>query len=146
MYSSGATHVVIDTFGEFTEPDYTRLAQPVRLLDTRPGYPTFDAQFAGGGLRPGNTELALTVGSRAGLPQSPHLVMLNVTVVGPAGSGYVTVYPCGASRPNVSNVNFAAGQILANLVVATVSAQGTICLYTSVPTHLVVDVFGWLDP
>ena len=98
------------------------------------------------GLRPGNTELPLTVALRAGLPSNPRLVALNVTVVGPAGSGFVTVYPCGASRPNVSNVNFAAGQILANLVVATVSAQGTICLFTSVPTHLVVDVFGWLDP
>ena len=146
LYSSGTAHVVVDTFGELTEPDYTRLVQPARLLDTRVGYPTFDAQFAGGGLRPGNTELSLSIAARAGLPSDVRLVVLNVTVVGPAGSGYVTVYPCGASRPNVSNVNFAAGQILPNLAVATVSAQGTICLYTSVPTHLVVDAFGWLEP
>jgi hypothetical protein len=43
-------------------------------------------------------------------------------------------------------VNFAAGQTLPNLVVTTVSASGTVCLYTSTRAHVVVDVFGRLAP
>ncbi len=56
--------------------------------------------------------------------------------------GYVTVHPCGP-RPLASSLNFAAGQAVANLVVAAVDPGGDVCLFTNVPVHLVVDVAGW---
>jgi hypothetical protein len=49
-------------------------------------------------------------------------------------------------RPNVSNVNYASGQTLPNLVISAVSSAGTLCVFTSVKTHVIVDVFGSLTP
>ena len=43
----------------------------------------------------------------------------------------------------MSNLNFVAGQIIANAVVATPDAGGRICVHASTPTHLVVDVTGF---
>jgi len=42
----------------------------------------------------------------------------------------------------VSNINFVAGQTVANAVVATPDAQGRVCVHAFVPTHVVVDVSG----
>ena len=36
-------------------------------------------------------------------------VVLNVTVTGAQGSGFVTVFPCGEALPTASNLNFVAG-------------------------------------
>jgi hypothetical protein len=41
-------------------------------------------------------------------------------------------------------VNFPAGGIVPNLVVAQPDANGEVCLYANQPTHLVVDLFGGL--
>ena len=36
----------------------------------------------------------------------------------PSGPGFVTVYPCGASPPVASNLNYGTGQVVANLATA----------------------------
>lgn len=133
------------------EIGYVSLGSPARLLDTRPGTDTDDGQFAGGGLRPAQSTLELPVAGRSGVPVDAASVAVNVTVVEPSASGYVTVYPCGQPRPTASNLNFAvyagpgagAGPILANLVIAKVGAGGRICLFSTAPTHLLVDVSGY---
>jgi len=40
-------------------------------------------------------------------------------------------------------VNFGAGQTVSNAVIAPVSASGSICFYSLVPTDIVVDINGW---
>ena len=57
-------------------------------------------------------------------------------------SGYVTVYPCG-TRPDVSNLNFIAGQTVPNAVIAPCRATGTVCFYVYGTAHLIADVSGW---
>jgi hypothetical protein len=52
------------------------------------------------------------------------------------------VYPCGQVPPLVSNVNFLAGQTIANAVLATPDVQGRVCVHSLVPAHVVVDVSG----
>ena len=47
----------------------------------------------------------------------------------PASAGFVTAYPGGTSRPITSNLNFAAGQTVANQVIAQAGADGDIDLY-----------------
>jgi hypothetical protein len=68
--------------------------------------------------------------------------VLNVTVTEPQGAGFVTVFPCGSARPNASNVNYVAGKTIPNLVFSKLGPTGTVCLYTSSPAHLVVDLLG----
>ena len=71
---------------------------------------------------------------------------LNVTVAEgenpTVGGGYVTVFPCG-TRPDASNLNFIAGQTIPNIVIAPVSATGTICFYVYGTAHLLADVSGY---
>ena len=71
-------------------------------------------------------------------------MVLNVTVTQPSVGGYVTVYPSGTTRPNASNLNFAAGQTIPNLVIAKVGTDGNVAIYNdSGTTHVIADVAGW---
>ena len=70
-------------------------------------------------------------------------VSLNLTAVGPTAEGYVTVWPCGSTKPETSNVNFVKDQIVPNAVIAPVDSTGKVCIASSVGTHVVVDVNGW---
>jgi hypothetical protein len=44
--------------------------------------------------------------------------------------------------PVASNLNYAAGQTIANAVTVQVGVGGTVCVYSSTNTHIVVDVTG----
>ena len=70
-------------------------------------------------------------------------VSLNLTAVGPTAEGYVTVWPCGSSKPGTSNVNFVKDQIVPNAVIAPVDSTGKVCIASSAGTHVVVDINGW---
>lgn len=105
---------------------------PARLMDTRSS-----------GIVPAGGVLEVPVAGRGGVPADAGAVSLNVTVTGPEGSGYVTVYPCGSSAPLASNLNYARGQTIPNAVLAGIGAGGKVCLKTPARTHLVVDVNGW---
>ena len=71
-------------------------------------------------------------------------VSLNVTAVNVSGNGFVTVYVCG-QREEISSLNVAAGQTVANAVIAPLSGAGTICVFSSTPVDLVVDINGWFN-
>jgi hypothetical protein len=55
----------------------------------------------------------------------------------------VTVWPCGAPQPLASNLNLRQGGTRPNLVVVGVGANGRICLYTKLGTHLIADLNGF---
>jgi hypothetical protein len=109
--------------------------QPARLLDTRPG------GIAAGGM------IELDVLGRGGVPGSGvSAVVLNVTMIRPDSNGFVTIYPCG-TRPNASSMNAPnGGGVVANEVIAKLSASGTVCLYSSTPTNLAADITGYFIP
>lgn len=118
-------------------PEFVGL-RPVRLADTRDGTGGVAAvRIAAGGV------LAVTAAGVASVPLTAKAVSLNVTVTGPAGAGFVTVYPCGSTRPWASNLNFVAGQTVPNAVVVKPGAQGSVCVFASAATHVVVDLNGY---
>jgi hypothetical protein len=70
--------------------------------------------------------------------------ILNVTVTNTTAAGYLTAYPQGATRPLASNLNWGAGETVANRVVVPVSSTGMITLYNYAgSTDVVVDVSGY---
>lgn len=151
VFTSAPTHLIVDVSGFSTTnaPIDSRpnlLASPARILDTRPGGSTVDRERAGDGFLGADGVVALEVAGRAGIPVDASTVLLNVTATGPTAGGYLTVHPCGATRPNASNVNFSPGQTIAGSVLAGVGVDGKVSLYTSAGTHLLVDVAGWIDP
>ncbi|MSX82292.1 MAG: hypothetical protein F2736_05835, partial [Actinobacteria bacterium] len=71
-------------------------------------------------------------------------VALNVTVINPAGSGFVTVWPAGVTRPTASSVNYSAGEVVPNNVIVAVGGFAAVTLYANAGCpHIVVDVVGW---
>ena len=123
-------------------PEFAALSAPARLLDSRPGAATFDGQFSGIGSRPAESTLELQVTGRAGVPVDAAAVVLNVTVDSALGDGFLTVFPCGTTRPNASSLQYVRATTIANLVVSGVDAGGKVCLYNLAPTDLVVDITG----
>jgi hypothetical protein len=127
------------------DPNSYQPLDPARLADTRPGQVTVDGQFAAtGAVGPGG-QLVVKVTGRGGVPATgAKAVVLNVTAVEPTGAGFFTVYPTGETRPLASNLNFAAGQTVPNLVVAKIGAEGQVTIYNAIgSTHVIVDVMGW---
>jgi hypothetical protein len=116
---------------------------PARLLDTRPGHTTVDGQHAGAGPRPTGSTLELPIAGRHGIPTDATAVVLNVTVTEPTAPGYITVHPTGEPLPTAANLNYTTGQTIPNAVIAELGTNGTISLYNTGATHLVVDISGW---
>ena len=146
FYTLAATNLVVDINGYFPAGSGFEPLVPARLLDTRPAGPgidTVDDRYIGAGLRAGASTTTLQVTARGGVPVDAAAVVLNVTVTGTQGPGFVTVYPCDASRPTASNLNYTAGKTIPNAVITKLSATGTVCLYTQAGTHLIVDVTGY---
>ncbi|MFE4515376.1 PKD domain-containing protein [Kitasatospora sp. NPDC056783] len=129
--NAGALHIVADVFGYYG-PNGQHLfvaTDPTRLLDSR--------------VSPGK----LAPYSRAtvrGLPAGASGAVLNVTATEPTADGFLAVYPGGTDRPDVSTVNFAAGQTVATHATVPVGGDGTISLYNhNGGTHAVVDSSGY---
>jgi hypothetical protein len=123
--------VLVDVTGAYSS-DPTSLAfhpqAPTRIYDSR---------SADGALQPGETR-AIPV------PANAAAISANVTVTEPAGSGFLTVFPCQAALPVVSNINYVAGQTVANLVQIGVSS-GTICVHSLRRADVVIDLQGTYD-
>lgn len=135
IFSSSPAHVIADVtafYGRTT--DLLALEAPVRRIDTRsPKY-----QPVG---KIGGTQVAkMSIIPVPGQSVLTNEVVLNVTVTEPEAAGFITVYPCDQPRPVASNLNFVAGQTVANLAVVRVSTLFEACFFSNVPTHLVVDV------
>ena len=142
LFVSGSTQLIVDVNGFFPAASTFSSMNPARLLDTRPGGSTSDGSQQGEGMRARQTVTTLHVTGRAGVPADASAVVLNVTVTEAQGPGYVTVYPCG-SVPNASNLNFASGATIANMVIARIGPGGDVCIFNNEAAHLVVDVNGY---
>jgi hypothetical protein len=55
-------------------------------------------------------------------------------------------FPCGTPRPYVSNINFASGVDVANLVTSRIGANVAVCLYSPARADLIMDIEGFFDP
>ncbi|CAB4891991.1 unannotated protein [freshwater metagenome] len=89
---------------------------------------------------------------RGGVPDAAGdvlAVVVSITVTGPSSGGYLQAYPSGAAAGISSVVNFAAGQTVPNLTVATVGANGKLTVRLSTPVvgtaDILIDVFGWFS-
>ena len=132
MSSLAATELVVDLNGWLTSGSAAGLVPAAeRLADTRLGL--------GGSTRLSvHGEMSITVVAPAAAA-SVTAVALTVTAVDPSASGYVTLWPCGAARPTVSNLNPVTGMTRPNLVNVRVGAGGKVCVFSSGETDLVVD-------
>ena len=143
--AGATTHVVADVAGYFTAGNTSEYASitPARILDTRKGIGTGTVAKI-----PANGSITLTVAGSGGgkVPSSGVTALaMNLTAVGSTRLGVITAYPAGESLPTVSNVNFAAGETVANMSVVPLGTNGQIVFHntSSGPVDLLADVFGY---
>ncbi|HJV09652.1 MAG TPA: right-handed parallel beta-helix repeat-containing protein [Acidimicrobiales bacterium] len=112
---------------------------PARILDTRIGLGAPVAK-----LGPGEA-MTFQVTGRGGVPASGvTAVTLNVAVTEPTTASWLSAWPAGTAWPGAANLNFVAGQTVANSVVVKVGDGGRVSLLNSSgSTHVIADVVGW---
>lgn len=121
-----------------------RSVAPCRVLDTRVPIGVAVARKVPAG---GTIDVDMT--GPCGVPSTGvGAVALNVTVANGSAPGHLTVHPAGQATPWASNLNFAAGQTIANMVVVNAGIDGKVSLHngSSAPVDVVADVAGWTDP
>jgi len=149
LYSSAGTDLVVDIAGWFgggSDPAFVGL-EPQRFVDTRDGTGGRAGQvIASAPLRIPIAGRSVTTidGATLAVPADAGAVALNIAAVRPDGPGFVTVWPCDAERPLAANANYRGGDVVSNGLVAPIGADGTVCLYTLRPSHIVVDVMGYV--
>lgn len=115
--------------------------QPCRIADTRNAPGEF-----GGPIISGNVTRTFRLPfSTCGIPETAKAYSLNVTVVPLGALGYLTVYPTGQPRPLVSTLNSPSGAVLANAAIAVAGTSGSIDVYASNSTHVILDINGYYD-
>jgi hypothetical protein len=135
IFSYAATHVIADVAGYFgAGADGGFLdGVPSRVLDSRtPGVGKVTSNEYRLDLDLRDLDVGADVAAAA----------LNVTVTQPDDAGFVTVFPCDEPRPTASNVNYVRGQTVPNAGTVKVAADGTLCIYSLAPTHVIVDLAG----
>ena len=105
---------------------------PGRVYDSRG--PTFANPRLGAGAQ-------VTINS--GQPGAS-AVGVNIVMTDTVGPGFLTAWPSGG-RPGTSVMNSTfAGENVANFLLVPVAPDGTFQLYTQNPTHVVVDIMGYM--
>ena len=131
VFANVAVDVLLDVYGSYVPSTTAALgfhpATPTRLYDSRVPSRRWSVRET----------------RRIPMPAAA-AVTINITAAEPAADGFITVFPCAATRPEVSNLNMRAGTTVANLVEVAITG-GEVCVYSSVRTHVLIDLVGTFD-
>ena len=127
----GTTDVVADVVGYFAPGgrSYWASPTPTRVLDSR----------VTGGKLPAGGGRQLKLGSMDG---GSSRVVLNITVTDTTSAGFLTASADGNPVGNGSDINWSAGQTVANQVILPISFDGFATLYVNSSADVIVDVEG----
>ncbi|MEO8349561.1 MAG: tail fiber domain-containing protein [Acidobacteriota bacterium] len=116
---------------------------PCRVVDTRGNGFTGDygppALVGNGAPR----TFDISAGPCSGIPANAGAYSINVAAILPASDGFLTVFPTGAPQPASSDLNFLAGEVVANAIVAPAGSNGSIDVFVNVSTHMILDINGY---
>lgn len=141
--STVPTQFIVDVVGYFSTSSVLGIPAPVRISDSRPAGTTIDNQSkAYGAVSAGGTKKIEVITRGPNAPTVSRSVVVSVSVYSAAATGYLTVWPCGQAKPLASNINMAAGVTNTATVMVAVGDDNEICVFSSVSTHLVVDLVG----
>lgn len=141
VYTLSSADVIVDVVGHVADSTYRPLT-PQRFADSR-NEATFDGAHRNTGRRRGGSVWEIPIAGRGDVPTSATTAVVNVTVTDATGPGFATVYPCGA-LPVASSLNYDVGVTRPNEVMAKLSPNGSICVYTLADVQVIVDVVGYV--
>jgi hypothetical protein len=138
VYATDDTDLVIDINGYFAPQGTGGLSlytvTPCRVLDSRlpTGTPPFSA-----------TRDVNVTASACGIPATAQAYVFNATVVPPGPLGFITMWPQGQTQPLAATLNATDGAVTNNMAIVP-TTTGSVSVFPSAPTHLVLDIFGYL--
>lgn len=133
FYALSEAEAIADLSGVFTPTGAgLTVTPPVRVLDTRSTAAPLIA----------DTVQEIDVGAPAGATG----VVATLTVIAGDAPGFVQAFPCGQAPTETSNINYAAGDVVANSVLSKLGDSGLLCVRSIKGVDLVVDVTGYLSP
>jgi hypothetical protein len=109
---------------------------PCRVLDTR--LPLGTPPFIG------RREVNVSA-SGCGVPGTAQAYVLNASVVPSDGLGYIAIWAGGTPQPLVATLSAVDGAITSNMAIVP-TTDGSISVFSSGATHLVLDIFGYFAP
>jgi hypothetical protein len=77
------------------------------------------------------------------LPSTAQAYSLNLAAVPQGPLGYLTAWPTGQAQPGTANLSAPTGQVTANAAIVAAGTNGSINVYASNTTDLIVDVDGY---
>ena len=136
IFVSVSAQIIVDVTGWFgSSGGQFHEVTPTRAFDSR-----LPSGSTGGQPIAGDTVAQVAMSSL--VPAYATAVAVNVTVTQTGATGFATVYPCGTPTPLASNVNFVAGEDRAAQAMVGLG-NGSLCIYLSAGSHLIVDLSGW---
>jgi hypothetical protein len=147
VFASNATDVILDINGYFVPASVTTALAfypitPCRIADTR----TATAPLGGPSLDGGSSRTFPIQSSACGLPATAQAYSLNLAAAPPGPLGYLTAWPTGQTMPLAASLNALTGTVTANAAIVPAGTAGSISVFASNPTDLVIDVNGYFAP
>jgi hypothetical protein len=154
--AAGSINVIIDVSGWFSSGSgpagaYFYSVPPTRICDTRVG----SASCAKQALVTGTNDVIGVAGVTSVIPADleqtpPVAIVANLTGVAGTAPTFFTLYPSDAAKPEASDLNPGAKQVIANLAISgistTLSTNGEVTLFNAVGTiNAILDVAGWFQ-
>lgn len=152
LYLDGGGDVIVDVLGYFqtgpamsSDGRFVAIA-PERWMDSRnvgllPAGASGRTPVAAGGTATA-VRLPSTVVPSTGL----EALVINVTATGAAAPGYMVAMPSGSNPAGTqhSTVNFTQAASSANAAIVPVGPDGSVAVYTTASSHILVDVVGYI--
>ena len=117
---------------------------PGVVLKPGPNGSTVDDVFLGAGKLQAGQFTKVQIAGRGGVAADAVGVELNITAIQNEGRGFATLYPCTATRPTASSLNYTPGVNIANATTVALNSSGEVCVYTSLTAHYALDVVAYV--
>jgi hypothetical protein len=145
VFASNTTNLVLDINGYFTTASTALQFYPVtpcRVVDTRNAIGSF-----GGPSLAGNTSRTFALpASPCNLPATAQAYSLNLTAVPQVPLGFLTAWPTGQTQPGTANLSSTTGTVTASGAIVPAGTSGSINVFASNTTDLVIDADGYFAP
>jgi hypothetical protein len=148
VFAGDTTNVILDVNGYFVPAGQTGAlafypVSPCRVLDTR----NSTGVLGGPSLSSGATRtLPIRTASACNIPAQAAAYSLNLAAVPSGPLGFLTVWPSGQARPLASSLNASTGSVTANASIVQAGSNGSIDVFASSATGLVIDINGYFAP
>jgi hypothetical protein len=147
VFATNTTDLVLDINGYFVPAtNNSALAfypvTPCRIADTRLANGPLGGPFLTGQV----PRTFPILSSSCGVPGTAQAYSLNFAAVPHGPLGFLTAWPTGQAQPFVASLNAPTGTVTANAAIVPAGTSGSIDIFATNNTDLVIDINGYFAP